>query len=94
MKNINFIERSIMGAVSFLKESIFSEEYASKQGFLQARDPRIKFLSIIGFLLAILFSRSVYFLIGMYVFCLVLAVCSSIWLSFFLNRTWIFFTLF
>lgn len=94
MKNTNFIERSIISAVSFLKESIFSEEYASKKGFLQARDSRIKLLSIILCLLAVLFSRSVYFLIGMYAFCLALAVCSSIRLGFFLKRTWVFIPLF
>jgi len=94
MRGNNFIERSLMGAFSFLKESIFSEEYASKKGFLQAREPRIKFVSILIFLLAVLFFRSIYFLIGMYAFCLVLAVLSSIRLGFFLKRTWIFIPLF
>ncbi len=94
MKASNFIERSLMGAFSFLKEAIFSEECALKKGFLQARDPRIKFLSILLFLLAVLFSRSIYFLIGMYAFCLVLAILSSIQLGFFLKRTWIFIPLF
>ena len=94
MKRSNFIERSLLGAFSFLKESIFSEEYASRKGLLQAIDPRIKFLSVMLFLLAVLFSRSVYFLIGMYVFCLMLAACSSIRLGFFLKRTWIFIPLF
>jgi len=93
-KNDFFIERSIVGALSFLKESFFADEYALRRGFLQARDPRIKFLSILLFLLAVLFSRSVYFFIGMYAFCLVLAACSSIRLGFFLKRTWIFIPLF
>lgn len=90
MTRKNFIERSIRGAFSFLRESIFSEEYAAKRGFLQARDPRIKSLSLLFFLLAVLFSRNCYFLIGMYAFCLVLTVCSSIKIGFFLKRTWIF----
>jgi len=83
-----------MGALSFLKESIFADEYAAKRGFLQARDPRIKFLMVMLFLLSVLFSGSVYFLIGMYVFCLALAVSSSISLGFFLKRTWVFIPLF
>ena len=94
MKKSNFIERSLMGAFSFLKESIFSEEYAAKNGFLQFLDPRIKFLSIMLFLLAIMFSRNILFIIGMYLFCLLLAAFSSIRLSFFLKRTWIFIPLF
>lgn len=94
MKKVNFIERSLLGAFSFLRESIFSEEYAARRGFLQARDPRIKFLSVLFFLLTVLLSRNVYFLIGIYAFCLVLAVCSSIRLGFFLKRTWVFIPLF
>jgi len=93
-KDNNFIERSIIGTLSFLKESIFAEEYAAKPGFLQARDPRIKFLSVLFFLLVVLFSRSVYFLIGVYAFSLVLAGLSSIRLGFFLRRTWVFIPLF
>lgn len=94
MKKNNFIERSLVGAFSFLKESIFSEEYASRKGFLQARDPCIKFLSILLFLLAVLLSKNLYFIIGVYVFCLALAAFSSIQLGFFLKRTWIFIPLF
>lgn len=94
MKSNNFIERSLAGAFSFLRDSVFSEEYATKRGFLQARDPRIKSLSILFLLLAVMFSRNVYFLIAMYAFCLALAGLSSIQLGFFLKRTWVFIPLF
>lgn len=94
MKHRGFIERSLMGALSLLKESLFCEEYASRKGLLQALDPRIKFLGILSLLLAVMFSRSVSFLMGMYVVCLLLAVCSSIRLGFFLKRTWVFIPLF
>jgi cobalt/nickel transport system permease protein len=90
MKDNNFIERSLEGTLSFLQESIFSQEYAAKSGFLQARDTRVRFLMILLFLLAVLFSRDIYFLIGMYVLCLALAGLSSVRLGFFLKRTWIF----
>ncbi|MFH1641129.1 MAG: cobalt ECF transporter T component CbiQ, partial [Candidatus Omnitrophota bacterium] len=90
----NFIERSILSALSFLRDSVFSDEYSSKKGFLQARDPRIKLLSVLFFLVAVMFSRSIYFIIGMYAFCLVLAGVSSIRLGFFLKRTWVFIPLF
>jgi cobalt/nickel transport system permease protein len=90
----DFVERSVLGVFSFLKDSVFSEEYAARQGFLQARDGRIKFLTVLLLLLAVLFSRSIYFLIGMYAFCLLLASCSSINPGFFLKRTWVFIPLF
>lgn len=94
MKVNNFIERSLIGALSFLGETIFSEKYATKRGFLQAQDPRIKFLSILLFLLAVMFSKSIYFLIGVYTLCLMLAGLSTIRLGFFLKRTWVFIPLF
>jgi len=93
-RNSNFIERSLLGVLSFLKESIFSDEYASKKGFLQAREARIKVLIVLSCLLAVLFSRSVYFLICMYALSLLLAYASSIRLVFFLKRTWVFIPLF
>lgn len=93
-KTGNFIERSIRGALSFLKESVFSDEYSSKRGFLQARDPRVKVLIVLLLLLAVLFSKNIYFLVGIYTFCLLVAVVSSIRLGFFLKRTWVFIPLF
>ena len=90
----NFIQRSLMGALSFLKESVFSDEYSSKQGFLQARDPRLKGISIFVLLLAVLFSNNLLFLVGMYMACLLLACASKIRIGFFLKRTWIFIPLF
>lgn len=94
MSRNSFIERSLQGAFSFLRESIFSEEYAAKAGFLQARDPRLKSLSVLFLLLAVLLARNVSFLIAMYAFCLFLAHLSSINLGFFLRRTWVFIPLF
>ncbi|HTZ11722.1 MAG TPA: cobalt ECF transporter T component CbiQ [Candidatus Margulisiibacteriota bacterium] len=90
MKTGNFIERSLEGALSFLREAIFSQEYAAKSGFLQARDVRIRLLATIFLLLAVLFLKSISFLIGVYILCLLLAGVSSIKISFFFKRTWFF----
>ncbi|MFH1457974.1 MAG: cobalt ECF transporter T component CbiQ [Candidatus Omnitrophota bacterium] len=90
----NFIERFLAGALSFLKESIFAEEYALKNGFLQARDPRIKVFATLLFLLSILLAKSIFFLFGLYLFCLFLSAVSQINIKFFLKRTWIFIPLF
>lgn len=90
----HFIQRSMMGALSFLKESIFAEEYASRKGFLQERDPRLKTISLGLLLLSVLFTKNIIFLIGVYFFCLLLAYVSSLRLGFFLKRTWFFIPLF
>jgi len=94
MKNNNFIERSLLGALNFFKESIFSEEFALRQGFLQSIDPRIKTLTILLFLVAVLFIKNIQLLIYLYLFCLLLVLLSKIKLGFFLKRTWIFIPLF
>ena len=93
-KNNNFIERSITGALSFLKESIFADEYASKNGFLQSLDPRIKIITFLIFILAVLFTKSIAVSLCLYVACLILAYFSNIHMGFFLKRTWIFIPLF
>lgn len=90
----NFIERSITGAVSFLKESVFSDEYASKRGFLQSIDPRMKLVTFALFLLTVLFTKNIIVAAYLYAVCLMLAYLSKIDLGFFLKRTWIFIPLF
>ncbi|MCX5708033.1 MAG: cobalt ECF transporter T component CbiQ, partial [Candidatus Omnitrophica bacterium] len=94
LKSNNFIERSIMGALSFLKESVFAEEYAGKSGLLQSLDPRAKAGSVFLFIVGMLFCKNIYILFCCYALCLVLAVFSRINLGFFLKRTWIFIPLF
>lgn len=93
-KNNNFIERSLTGALSFLKESVFADEYAAKEGFLQSLDPRIKVIIFILFILAILFTGSIAISICLYAVCLILAYFSKVNMGFFLKRTWIFIPLF
>ncbi len=90
----NFIETSINAAVSFLKESVFSDEYASKKGLLQSIDPRMKFATFAIFLLGVLFSGSITVTAYFYAVSLGLAHLSKINLGFFLKRTWIFMPLF
>ena len=93
MKN-NFIERTLMSALLFLKDSVFAEEYALKSGFLQGLDPRIKAVSFgLVFITAILLKKAE-LLIVLYLLCLVLVVLSQINLRFFLKRTWVFIPLF
>ena len=94
IKNNNFIERSIFNALSFFKESIFSEEYASGDGFLQSIDPRIKTVTFAFFLITALLIKSIPLLTGLYLFCLLLASFSKIDFLFFLKRTWVFMPIF
>jgi len=93
-RNRNFIERSIMGALSFLKESVFAGEYALLDGLLQRLDPRIKTSTFLLFIILVLFAKNISVLLWLYAAALLLAAASKINLGFFLKRTWIFIPLF
>ena len=94
MKSNNFIERSIVVTLAFLRGSVFSEEHALRNGFLQSLDPRIEFLSFLLLILQVLFIKNILVLFYFYVLCLFLLLVSKIDLGFFLKRTWIFIPLF
>ena len=90
----NFIERSILGALTFLKESIFADEYAMRPGLLQSLDPRVKIVTFLLFIIQVLLTKNLVILLFLYVFCLLLAYFSKVSLGFFLKRTWVFIPLF
>ncbi|MBU4252763.1 MAG: cobalt ECF transporter T component CbiQ [Candidatus Omnitrophica bacterium] len=94
MKSNNFIERSIVGGLTFLKDSIFAEEVAQRGGFLQSLDVRVKIISFLLFILQALFTGSIPALLFLYALCLFLGLISRIELVFFLKRTWFFIPLF
>jgi cobalt/nickel transport system permease protein len=93
-KNNDFIARSLMGAMSFLKDSLFSEEYALKKGFLQSLDPRTKTAGFLLLIIQVLFTKNIIVLSGYYAACILLVCFSKINLGFFLKRTWVFIPLF
>jgi len=94
LKKHNFVERSIVGALAFLKESVFSDDCASKKGFLQSLDPRIKTATLLLFVIQVLLAKNIVLLLCLYTASLLLACLSKIRLGFFLKRTWIFIPLF
>jgi len=83
-----------MSVVSFLKDSVFAEEYALKKGFLQSLDPRMKTIGFLLFLVQVMFTKDIGVLLGLYCLCLAMAGLSRINLGFFLKRTWVFIPLF
>lgn len=94
MRGNNFIERSRDEVLVFLRNSIFAEEHALKDGFLQSLDPRVKIASFLLLIFQVLFAKSLAGILFFYAFCLLLALISKINLFFFLKRTWIFIPLF
>ena len=90
----HFVERSILSAVSFLKEAVLCEEYAICRGFLQALDPRLKTITFLLFVLTAVSLKAAASVGWLYALCLLLAICSNVPIVFFLLRTWVFIPLF
>jgi cobalt/nickel transport system permease protein len=86
----SFVEKTLSRFTSVLQESIFAEETASQQGWLQRIDPRVKIAGFLLLLLASAFSHSLITILCLYLFSLILAVGSKVFSASFLARIWIF----
>jgi cobalt/nickel transport system permease protein len=93
-KNNGFIEKTILGTVSLLRETVAGEAVASRTGFLQRCDPRFKLTGMALLLIGALFTKSITVLAVLYLAAALLAVCSSLSPQFFLKRTLLFIPLF
>ena len=93
-KKRDFIERSIMSALAFLKDATLSEEYANRKGFLQSLDPRLKTVSFLAFLVTAISLKSAVLIGFLYGLCFILAFLSRIPVRHFLIRTLLFIPLF
>ncbi|HTY44991.1 MAG TPA: cobalt ECF transporter T component CbiQ [Patescibacteria group bacterium] len=90
----NFVERSVMGVLAFLKDAVFAQDRASSRGFLQSLDPRIKTAAFLVLVISCILAKGIPALLWLYVACLCMALVSGIGLGFFLIRTWVFIPLF
>ena len=90
----NFLEQSLMGAVSFIKDAVLVEGHASHGGFLQSLNPTIKTIAFFVFLLTAVCLKNPLPIGLLYCLCLVLTLASEIPLGFFLVRTWVFIPIF
>ena len=93
MKN-RFIEKSLIKALYFLKDTVFSEEYSKAGGLMQNIDPRIKLISLTLVLLVISLLKSIQLILFLYLLSILLAYLSKINLVYFMRRVWIFIPLF
>ena len=93
-KKRDFIERSMLSALAFIKDATLSEECANRKGFLQSLDPRFKTISFLAFLVTAVSLKSAVLIGSLYGLCLLLAFFSRIPLNYFLTRTLLFIPLF
>lgn len=90
----SYVDKTINGASSVLRQAMFNEDIAAQSGVLQRLDPRVKLLSLIALLLVAALIRHIPVLIGMYSLTLALAVASGLKLGWFIKRVWLFIPIF
>jgi cobalt ECF transporter T component CbiQ len=89
-RRTGFIERTLSDISHTFEQSLFAEEIARRTGLLQAIDPRVKVLALIGLLIAVGLSRNLLVIVGLYGITLVLARLSQVPMGFFVKRVWLF----
>ena len=93
-KTAGFIDRTLYTAISLLKETISHEEIASRKGFLQARDPRLKIISGLVLILSVLVAKNSLTIIALYLITITASALSNIGIGLFLKRTLLFIPIF
>lgn len=86
----SFLEKNLARFAELLEESVFAEETAQKNGWLQRMDARVKCAGLLLLLLASSMSRSAPVITFVYLFSILLAAGSHIFSASFLRRAWVF----
>jgi len=89
-----FADKSLTEIVNYIKDAVFSEEYARREGFLQGIDQKVKFISFLVLIVATIFAHNVYIIMVFFSASLILASLSRIPLRFYIPRVLIFIPLF
>lgn len=90
----DFVASTLADLTEAVQRSVFAEEFARRNGWLQALDPRVKVLTFLGFLLLCALTHRLEVLAALYALTLVLAALARIPLGFFVQRVWVFIPLF
>jgi len=93
-KKGSFVEKTLTGGSSLLRQVMFSEDVAMQQGMLQRIDPRAKLLAMLVMLVAASLLRNITSLLMLYAFTLAIAAWSALPLGFFIKRVWLFIPIF
>ncbi len=91
---MSFTERTLYEIINWVRDSVFSEIYADKKGFLQSLNPRIKFIAFLCLLVSVVCVRSLQVILFFLLFSLLLVYFSKIPFKFYLTRVLIFIPIF
>src|SRR5659263_278566 len=87
-KKKSFVEKTISGILNFFQESLISEGYTKRNGFLQSIDPMVKLISLLILIVAVSLTRDVRVIFVVYLSILLFAYLSKIEMLFFIKRVW------
>jgi cobalt/nickel transport system permease protein len=90
----DFVEKTIGGASNLMRQTMFSQDVAARDGLLQRLDARVKVISLLVLLIATALVHNPVVLTGIYAACLLLAAASRLSLRFFVARVWLFIPIF
>jgi cobalt ECF transporter T component CbiQ len=90
----SFVEKTLSSGAGLLRQVMFADDVAGRQGLLQRLDPRLKAVSLLIGLVAVGLVHHVSTLVAAYALTLVLAAASRLPLGFFIKRVWLFVPIF
>jgi cobalt ECF transporter T component CbiQ len=90
----DFIEKTLGGAANLMRQSIFTDDVAARDGLLQRLDARVKVLAALALLLTTALVHNPLVLVALYATTLLLAGASRLSLRFFIARVWLFIPVF
>lgn len=93
-KKQSFIEKTLKDIIHFLSDSVFSEEVALQNGFLQGFNPQVKVLALFFLLIILNLISNLGLLWIFYLFLLAVSKLSGISVKFILKRVWLVIPLF
>jgi cobalt/nickel transport system permease protein len=91
---VSFIDKTISGASSVLRQALFTDDIATRRGLLQRLDPRVKTITTLAIVIAAALVRNIPVLVVLYAAALLLAITSKIPLGYFIKRVWLFVPIF
>jgi cobalt/nickel transport system permease protein len=93
-KRRSFVEKTVAGGSTLLRQAMFSDDTASRNGLLQRVDARAKIAGLVGLLIVAALLHNIVALAAMYVGAVVLAAASRLPVGFFVKRVWLFIPIF
>ena len=91
---MGFLRKTLAALFSVFENEFYCERFASQHGFLQSVDARVKFLTLLFFMLFSAFSHSLVSLLLLAFTGVVYAVLSGLVLRTYLRRVWLYIPLF